>query len=337
MKPNSSLIKIKDNERLAVELLSELVLEPRLNALKWSEITKQSPGLKIGYPGQHLASIVTGMQGKRTGARGDDLEDGTEVKSCNRVDQLDTCKSCKSKVFRVEAECSHCGSTNIDRKEDSKWLFTIRSKDDLDLLLTGTPRVLLALADYPHFASGDFQTIRFSVYEIWNGVDRHSRFGEIMTNYLTEIYGGHKKLNAEKTPAPKNFWPFSYQFYLCNPVKVFSAIVTEANSRPKVAIELFVPPSADRSKLTPEPMPADLLNVDEFCELATKAPTKLIEQQLRKDYSFNMFKDMAFHPKANKKALITALPNIDEALRSFLPLRDTDKPVQIQSKWNRNR
>jgi hypothetical protein len=53
---------------LIEKLIRELVLEPRLNALEWSKITKQTPNMKIGYPGQHLASLITGVQGVRTGA-----------------------------------------------------------------------------------------------------------------------------------------------------------------------------------------------------------------------------------------------------------------------------
>ena len=57
MKPKTELITITDNETKIVKLLQELVLQPRLLALEWSKITKQTPNMKIGYPGQHLASL----------------------------------------------------------------------------------------------------------------------------------------------------------------------------------------------------------------------------------------------------------------------------------------
>ena len=106
MIPKKELITISDTKSKIEKLLMELVLEPRLKALEWSSITKQTPNMKIGYPGQHLASLITGIEGARTGARGDDLRDGTEVKSCSRVDQLDTCSSCKNKVLRIESVCA---------------------------------------------------------------------------------------------------------------------------------------------------------------------------------------------------------------------------------------
>lgn len=114
MVPDSNYITIDTSREFVCEFLQDVLLQPRLNILKWSEITKQTPGLRVGYPAQHLASLLTGVEGKRTAARGDDLSDGTEVKGCNRIDQLDTCKDCKGKVSRSETFCSHCGSTRID-------------------------------------------------------------------------------------------------------------------------------------------------------------------------------------------------------------------------------
>ena len=103
MKPEYKLVTINDNKTKIKQLLNDLILTPRLKAIEWSNITKQTPNIKIGYPGQHLASLVLGMEGKRTGARGDDIVDGTEVKSCSRVDQVDKCSSCDENVLRTEA------------------------------------------------------------------------------------------------------------------------------------------------------------------------------------------------------------------------------------------
>ena len=96
MKPNISLITLHNNLSQLHNLIDELVIKPRINAVKWSHITKQTPNIKIGYPGQHIASLITGMCGERTGARGNDLIDGTEIKSCSRIDQLDKCENCSA-------------------------------------------------------------------------------------------------------------------------------------------------------------------------------------------------------------------------------------------------
>lgn len=102
MQPDITHITLRNNLVQIKSMLIELVLRPRRDLLKWASVTKQTPNIKIGYPGQHLASLVTGVEGTRTGARGHDLRDMSEVKSCSRVDQLDKCKSCKAAVARIE-------------------------------------------------------------------------------------------------------------------------------------------------------------------------------------------------------------------------------------------
>ena len=75
MKPEKKYITISDNIAKIKQLLSELVLEPRIKAIKWSSVTKQSPSLKIGYPGQHLAShrfvAAANRDGSRPGGNGE--------------------------------------------------------------------------------------------------------------------------------------------------------------------------------------------------------------------------------------------------------------------------
>ena len=46
----------------------ELVLKPRLDLVKWATLTKQTPNMKIGYPGQHLA-IARDRRRRRTNGR----------------------------------------------------------------------------------------------------------------------------------------------------------------------------------------------------------------------------------------------------------------------------
>jgi ribosomal protein L37E len=300
MLPKKELITIQNNKELIEKLLIELVLQPRIKALEWSEITKQTPNMKIAYPGQHLASLVLGMEGTKTGARGNDIVDGSEVKSCSRVDQLDTCNDCGEKVLRIENACPSCGSINIKRMNDSKWLFTIRSENDLKVLTQDVDRIVLTLADYPEFDKSNFEDLRFQVFEIWTKSVRNQNFIQLMTNYYNKIYLGHKNKNVNKTPAPKNFWPYSYQFYMCNPIKVLNCIVKDANSNPQVSIDYYVSPETDRSILPSELMPISILNKDELSIISEKTGITL-------------------------KEIKQKVPFISEDLRAFLPLRDTDK------------
>lgn len=333
MKPNPEYITIDDNLNKIVKLLDELILTPRLKALEWSKLTKQTPNMKIGYPGQHLASLITGVEGARTGARGDDLIDGTEVKSCSRVDQLDTCNSCKNKVLRIEEVCPHCGSDNIKRMDDSKWLFGVKSENELKLLTQDLDRVFLTLADYPYFSENNFETIRFQAFEIWNKTERHSHFANLMTNYYNKIFLEHISRNPNKTPAPKNFWPYSYQFYLCNPVKVFNCVVSQANINPSIDIDFYVEPNVDRSSLIPEPMPTSLLTVEEWDFLINSAPEYTLNAQITEGRTYNEL----IENRQNKSEMSSILPFINENTRRFLDLRDTDKVSEAKTTYFRRK
>lgn len=345
MKPNKKLISITDNLNHIIKLINELVLLPRIKALEWSKLTKQTPNMKIGYPGQHLASIVVGMAGSKTGARGNDIVDGSEVKSCSRVDALDTCINktekdglkikCNEKVSRYETICPTCGSSKIARDNTSKWLFTIRSKDDLNLLTKEVKRVVLVLADYPKFDEDNFEDIRFQVFEIWTNSPRCFSFVELMENYYTKIYSSHKTQDNEKTPAPKNFWPYSYQFYKCNPIKVFSCYVKNANTKPEIKIEKYIEPEIDRTNLASELMPTIVAKA-ELWDLINNAPKEVIEENITKGNTYKQLKELFNATKIDTKSIIEIIPTLNEKSRSYLPLRDTDKTFIIKTKHVRH-
>ena len=305
MKPDSSKVTIHENTEKINLLLNEVFIRPRVNLLKWSSITKQSPNIKIGYPGQHLASLITGVEGQRTGARGHDLNDGSEVKSCSRIDQLDKCLECSSPVSRFETNCPNCNSQNIKRNNDSKWLFSIRNESELRLLTKDVKRVVLILGDYPNYDSGDFDTLRFQAFELWPNSPRNARFAELMTNYYNNIFMEHRRRNSNATPAPKNFWPYSYQFYLCNPIKTFSCLIKNSTSEnSKIIVEKYIEPSEDRTNKSSELMPTSILKPSEKSELEKTLGIKLGEF-------------------------------IDEKQRSHLPLRDTDRISTARSEYTR--
>jgi hypothetical protein len=108
-------------------LIKDLFVDLRKKTWKWAAITHQTNQAKMGYIAQHLVSIVTGYKGSKSGARGKDLkidEGSGEIKVSVQVDQLGQCKKkdCKARVASWEETCSECGSAEIVRKEDSKWL-----------------------------------------------------------------------------------------------------------------------------------------------------------------------------------------------------------------------
>lgn len=263
MRPDPQCATLQDNVPQITEMLQQLILHPRRDLAKWARVTKQTPNVKIGYLGQHLASLVTGVEGTRTGARGHDLRDHSEVKSCSRVDPLDKCRNCDAAVSRSETVCPKCHSPNIKRNNDSKWLLTVKSENELMTLLDEVPRILFILCDYPYYDTMDWNTLQFQVFEIWPKNRRHRHFRTLMKNYFSNIYLPHIEKNPRKTPAPKNFWPYSFQFYMCNPVRTFHCIARDALTNPQIDVLEYVEPLANREEVEPVPMPLCKLNRDE--------------------------------------------------------------------------
>jgi len=299
MQPNLNLIEIDNNEELIKEFIKDMILAPSLSAHKWSKITNQTPNLKIGYPGQHLASLITGMKGSATGARGNDIIDGSEVKSCSKIDQSDKCNNCKTTVLRTTIKCPNCGSTDIKRNNDSKWLIPVRSEDELRMLKEETPRFIFLVTDYPKFEENNYNDIRIRAFEIWVKSERCKNFIVMMESYYRNIFLKHIERNPNKTPAPKNLFPDNYPFYMCNPIKTFECIITNAMKDYEINIIKYIQPNANRYNIESEIMPFNLLSINEYNLLKSKIPN------------------------FNNKTLL------NEKIRNYLSLRDTDKQIKI--------
>lgn len=339
MQPDITKITIHNNINQILGLLQDLVFMPRLNAITWSNITKQTPSLKIGYPGQHLASLITGMEGERTAARGNDICDGTEIKSCNRVDQLDTCKNCNGKVMRIEMYCPHCGSNNIKRAKDSKWLFGVKNANDLYVLTEQTNRVLFILFDYPNFHNNDFNTIQIQAFEVWNNSPRCSNFRELMTRYYNDIFQFHIGINPNKTPAPYNMWPDLFPFFQCNPIKVFDCIVYNSNTNPQFETIGYIEPHINRDNFPSIIAPINILNVDELRLLSNASDNELIPL-INPGYNIHNLRDIFLieNDTTFKREITQGMFGVDEILRHYIPLRTMREPREtgVQVRGARN-
>ena len=333
MIPNTQHITIETSSKLLEKFISEVMLTPRLKAIEWSKITKQTPGLKIGYPAQHIASLLTGVEGRRSAGRGDDLADGSEVKGCNRIDQLDTCKSCGNKVLRYETKCNFCQSASISRKDDSKWLLTIKSKSELKLYTDKIDRLIFILLDYPNFLADDFETLSIKAYEIWP--KKNETFKQILNDYYFKIYLKHIKLDPKKTPAPKNFWPYSFQFYKCKPIKTYECLITDINTKPNIVTNTYVEPKQDRSSLIPEVVPTVILNNK---ELDIVLSNNAREFEKKNSSLFAYWKTLTPKQKTtkeNKEKLYKELPFLPNHYLDCIELRDTSKAVPHATEYSR--
>lgn len=334
MKPNPQYVTISNNLKSVELFIEEVIIDPKQTLTKWAKVTNQTPAAKIGYIGQHLASLITGVPGTGSGARGDDLADGSEVKSCNKVDQADKCKDCDARVLRFETKCPVCGSENINRKDDSKWLFSIRDQHELDQYLN-LDRVVLLLMDYPNFDDDDFKDIRITVFEIYPKEKRMSVFNELISNHYYNIF--RPKQEANKKTNPMNLHPWSFQFYKCNPIKTFECIIKNIDTNPVVVIDSnsYVDPNRERdASLMPIPMPSYLLYMKEWGEMLSNADYEKDVKPLL-DHSYLAEKKLSTlnqdqFAKLSRKEKSKALPFLDQKLRDFISLRPIKSVCQKQ-------
>lgn len=201
--------RLETSEELVKECIRDLYLDPRNMIRKWSQITNQTCQIRMAYPGQHLASLITGIKGVGTAARGDDLSDGSEVKSCSRADQLSECNSCGAKVLVWQKECPICKSKNINIKTDSHWIFSIKSDDELNLLLNKLPRIIAILFDKE---STETDNIRLRTWVI-----------DVNNKYVIDFFNDyfHNNYLKKQSPAPCNLHPLQFDFYMMEPKLIF--------------------------------------------------------------------------------------------------------------------
>ena len=188
------------------QLIRDLYIDLRNAVNAWSKITHQTPQARMGYIGQHLVSVVTGYPGGKSGARGYDLvmDAGAygEIKTCYRVDQLGKCGNCGAAVSSLERQCARCGSVNIIRKDDSKWLIGIRHDQEFSEILD-PKRYYFVLFEYEDISDNDNDTI---IASIWEVDPRCKGFAYCMIDYYLNIRA------KSESSAPFDMWPYRIKF-----------------------------------------------------------------------------------------------------------------------------
>ena len=211
-------------------LIKDLYIDLRTKVNAWSEITQQTPQARMGYIGQHLVSIVTGYPGGKSGARGYDLiisptEHG-EIKTCYRVDQLGSCNKCSAVVSSLEMACAACGSNDINRKDDSKWLISIRNDDEFAKILN--PQVYyFVLFEYEDLSNTAQSNI---IASIWEVNPNTKGFAYCMIDYYLNIR------SQSKSKAPFDMWPYMIKFALTNPKLIYRSKISASG---EICTEVF--------------------------------------------------------------------------------------------------
>ena len=279
-------ITLEVSEDMIKECITDLYINPKKSILKWSKITNQTAQGKFAYPSQHLASLITKMKGGGSAARGDDLADGSEVKSCTKVDQLGECKDCGESIIFWQKECPSCGSKNIKLDTSSHWIFPIRTDSELDLLLNKVPRIITILFDKKDLNS---ENIRIRVWTI----DPKQKY---VRDFFTDYYENNFKFKSKKgeTPAPCNLHPLKYDFFMMEPKLIFQAEI----SLDKIKIEFW-----DLKNPKEQPMLSSLLSKEQLNEIFGKSVSKLQKGYIVEKYPFipsKNFEDLKMKTKKLK-------------------------------------
>jgi MamI restriction endonuclease len=311
--PNANLMTEALRESSAEEIPKDLFVSPRAAVRKWAEITEQTAQAKTAYLGQHLASVLTGIPGEGTAARGHDLIDGTEVKTCSRADQLGSCNGCDAPVPAWRTECGSCGSIDIDRKTDSHWLLGIRSDAELEQL-SAIPRVLFILMDRTHRNTD----IRVRAWEVWPTHDSHAYFGEFVRNYYEKNY-----LVKDARAAPASLHRLKFDFLMMNPIRIFDARLIDVD-QPDASVQIdehFGRPR-DRDEAPVEVMPPSVCKSDEIGGLLDVAP-QLLECALEAGKSLADLRAAVGMTGARFRSTAdAALANVPPEARRLIPMRD---------------
>ena len=235
---NLSLLSVQERKNASEDLIQDLFVDLRNKVNKWAALTKQTSQARMGYIGQHLTSIVTGFPGSKTGARGDDLvlPDGkhSEIKTCYRVDQLGECKSCHAKVATFDKICPSCGSENLVRKDDSKWLISIPSTEfaqkEFDDLFKNVNF---------YFVLFEFEELNVPetiVISIWSVDPCNKGFAYCMLDYYKNIW------SKSKSHAPFNLWPYSLKFELMAPLLIYRSRIDKKGNIETILFPGLTPP-----------------------------------------------------------------------------------------------
>ena len=220
-------------------VLRDLYMALRTSIMQWAAVTQQTPQPKMGYIGQHLTSVVTAHPGGRSAARGKDLilPNGryAEIKTCYRVDQLGVCLNCTHVVASIESSCPSCGSSDVRRRDDSKWL--ISPKHDADMLeIFNATAYYLVLFDFV-----DIQNPQEGINaRIWEVDPQGKGFAYCLVDYYFNIK------SKSRSGAPFNLWPFQLKFQLMRPELIYWSILHVDQT-----IETFIFPERD----LPSPYP----------------------------------------------------------------------------------
>jgi len=152
--------------------------------------------------------------------------------------------------------CPECGSENLQRNEDSKWLIGIRHDEEFASILD--PKYYyLVLFEFTDLTTPD--TIQSSIWQLESNVPG---FAYCMIDYYKNIR------SASKSKAPFNLWPYQLKFDVMHPYLIYRSHITQKD---EIVTEIFPgrdEPQLHRLKPLPEYARSQNLNREKILKFA---------------------------------------------------------------------
>lgn len=192
------MLSWQERKDLATELLNEQVTKQRDKLNHWSIITAQSSQIDTGYIAQHLVSLQTQIAGQGMRGKGDDLCDGSEVKSANFLDSLDkkgaiaprwnftaVTRQIMERFLEYPAVYLLSMDLNTQKKFRTRiWKIDITKHS----LLRERYQEWMEKLGYPKFASNNEESVNFQLFPPHNATEENfARHGNGRTNGFSKL------------------------------------------------------------------------------------------------------------------------------------------------------
>lgn len=185
-------------KRLITKLLIEQVILQRNNLHFFRELTFQPAQIDTGYIAQHLVSLVTKIPGGGFRGKGDDLADGSEVKSANFLDSMDargavaprwnfTCNDIGQMLSFLKYPMIYLVS--MDKNESNNFRFRVWGINPREhVILKNRYEEWMSVLGYPKLESDDRKAVNFQLFPPRNKTtDNYARHGNGRRNGFSRL------------------------------------------------------------------------------------------------------------------------------------------------------
>ncbi|MCB8565796.1 MamI family restriction endonuclease [Fusobacterium ulcerans] len=183
-----NLLTKSDREILIKQLLNEQVIKQRKKLSMWGAFNAQTSQIDTGYIAQHLLSFITQIPGQGMRGKGDDLADGSEIKSANFLDSMDkagaTAPRWNFTAVTVEIMENFLNYdklylVSLDLNESSKFRIRVWKVDVTQHEILRERYILwMETLGYPKFRAVNKPSVNFQLFPPRNGTDdNYARHG----------------------------------------------------------------------------------------------------------------------------------------------------------------